>query len=442
MIIFRQLEKSLESWRSSTPRRPLLLRGARQVGKSHLVRTWGARSFGADHVIELNLEEFENYRIIFEKDSDVSRIASELRFLFGRDVVEPNTLLFIDEIQACPKAITTLRYFFERMPEIPVIAAGSLIDFVLEETGFPVGRVDTLVVPPLSFFEFLAAGEKAHYIDVMKNFSPLSDQTLHIPEQAHSELLLELKKYFRIGGMPEAVASFSANRDYHAVSRVHARLVNAYFDDFSKYSKKADWDLLLRVFTQAPHIVGNTKVQYTHFDRETRSYKIKRALSLLFRANLLTPIYHSSAKLPPLQLGTKKEVFKLLFLDIGLMQHMLGFDWGSVAVDDPLSEIANGRLAEQFVGQEFLAKDSRETFGELYYYVRQKKGSDVEVDYLREISKTIIPIEVKSGHRGTLKSLTWYLENHRSQHGLILSQRNITVQDELTWLPLYLAAVL
>lgn len=432
-FINRSLEKDLDSWSRNSNLRPLLLKGARQVGKSSLVKAWGKKTFGENNFLEINLEERTDLHSVFERDFNVERIVGELELISGKNLKKSKFLLFIDEIQVVPKAIVALRYFFENMQSLHVIAAGSLIDFVLKEISFPVGRIDTLELFPLNFYEFLSALGKDHFSKTLENHDP----TKSLPLALHNELLSELKRYYRIGGMPEAVYEYSNSNSLEKVSRVHERLVGAYKNDFAKYSKKADWDLLLQTFTRLPFLIGDVRLKYVRIDKDIRSYKIKRALKLLVTAGLAYQIFNTTAKKLPLHLEANHNIFKVAFLDIGLMQFMLGFDWTKFKPSSDLGNIADGKFAEQFVAQELISNRSKHEKYNLHYWYKQKKGSDAEVDFVIEYKGDVVPLEVKSGHRGTLKSLREYQKQFNPKQSLIASQRQGENMDSNYWIGLY-----
>jgi uncharacterized protein len=440
MEITRDLYSELDVWFKQDDRKPLLLRGARQVGKSYLVRTWAKRTLGEDNFLEINFEEFPKLKGIFEADLDINRILDELTLFSGRSIKSGEVLVFFDEIQICPQAITCLRYFYEKAPNIPVIAAGSLLEFVLQEISFPVGRISSIYVRPISYFEYLSSIDKSHIREYLEDLK--IDGNSKIPEYLHSDLLHELKKYFLIGGMPKAVSVYIKHRDLSLVSAVHNDILSAYYDDFPKYSKKSEWDVLKIIFEKIPFLVAGTKIKYTSIDRNFRIEKIKRALLLLEYAGLITKVISTNAKQPPLNSQAKLSTFKLLSLDIGLLQHSLGFDWSSLSPDSNLTDTCRGKFAEQFVGQEFLASSSVHTRSILYYWCSMKYHSDAEIDYVTEFKNKVVPIEVKSGTRGTLKSLTEYEKQFKPGLSIVFSERNIEKMENTIFLPLYLAGCL
>lgn len=435
MINFpRRIYGDLAAWIKRPNRKPLIIKGARQVGKSHAVRTFARDLSGIDNFVELNLEQHESYRTFFKGDLDPQDIIEGIQLATGTNLKKPNSLLFIDEIQQEPRAITALRYFFEQYPQLPVIAAGSLIDFVLEDIGFPVGRIEEMTLHPFSFCEFLEALGKKH----LAEFIWTHDLSKSVLEPVHNEILLLLKRYFCIGGLPEAVKSYYLEQDLQQVSRIQKSLLMNYKSDFPKYSKKTDWDALDTVFERGPLLVGSPRVKYTDFDKVIRGEKIKSAIGLLTQANILRRVVSSNIDKPPLRAGKEEKFFKIIFLDIGLMQTALGFSWHNVAPDVDLTDLKKGSLAEQFVGQELLANLTHRS-QELFYWYRNAKSSNAEIDYLIESTFGASPVEVKSGALGRLKSLLLYQQLKSSKQSYILSQRNISQQGQNHFLPLYFA---
>jgi predicted AAA+ superfamily ATPase len=433
--INRSIYSTLTDWANKPHRKPLLLRGARQVGKSFAIRHWGHATYGRDNLLEINLEERPDLGVIFKQNLLIERIEQEIFLATGFDLSRPGVALFIDEIQSVPEAITALRYFYEKHPSLPVIAAGSLLEFALGEVGLPVGRIESLYLYPLSFAEFLSALGKEHLAAFIRNTS----LTNAIPSHLHEELLTLLKRYFFVGGMPEAVNEYSRTNNLASASRVHLQILSSFKDDFAKYAHAADWEALRVVFDRSPYHIAETGIKLSRFDPSLKAEKVRRALHLLSTARVLTKVRATSKAQFPLRASAEETRYKLVFIDIGLAQAALGFDWRQIPVDADLTTIFDGKFAEQFVGQEILATRSAEYEYQLHYWHRDAPGSSAEVDYLLERGNSIIPIEVKSGHRGHLKSLAVYQTTFRPESALILSQRNIESLDNLRWVPLYLA---
>jgi predicted AAA+ superfamily ATPase len=240
--------------------------------------------------------------------------------------------------------------------------------------------------------------------------------------------------------MPEAIAVYASTHDLSEVSRVHSRLIRNYRDDFAKYAKQNDWEALNIVFDRLPAMIGRNRINYSKFDAHMRGEKIRRALTLLSTAGLVHRVISSQANQPPLNAESDPRFFKLLLLDIGLMQAMLGFDWRKVRPDMPVNEIHDGAFAEQFVGQELICSGSSDSFYQPHYWYRGVKGSEAEVDYVIVHKGCVTPVEVKSGSRGTLKSLALYQEKFTPAQCLVLSMQNSVELERIRWVPLFLAS--
>lgn len=434
-VYSRSYEKYLSAWLARRDRRPLVVRGARQIGKSYLIRHWAKKAFPADSVLEINLEESLRFRKIFTGELSADSLLDQLNLLTGVNLREGKKLLFIDEIQRVPSALVALRFFYEQFPSLPVIAAGSLLEFAIQEEGVPVGRIEYMHMSPMSFREFLHAFGKVELGELLASV-PL---TQALPLAVHEELLGLLRLYVRVGGMPKAVQAYCDTRDIREVGREQELLLATYQEDFPKYARKTQLDNLQEVFSRIPECIGMQRVQYTKIFPHTRVEKVKRCVELLERAHIVSKITCSLAQKAPLALGEKVNFFKILFLDIGLLQHALGFDWQKIDPDEDIANIRHGQFAEQFVGQEMIAEQSGLNRHKLFYWDRHVAGSDAEVDYLIEEGASLAPVEVKSGFQGSLKSLHLYRKEMKPKKSYILSQRNIEQDGDMHWVPLYFA---
>ena len=388
-----------DRWLIKKRRKPLILRGARQVGKSTLVRLF-AKSANLT-LREINLERHLFLDDIF-KTLDMEIIIRELEALVRNPINVPGSLLFLDEIQATPHALQALRYFYEEYPDLPVIAAGSLLEFTLADHSFsmPVGRVEYYHLYPLTFREFLMIIEPA-LLPWLDTLSPSSDA---IPLAAHQHLLKKLREYFFVGGLPEAVLAFHEEKSLPEVSAVHRSIVSTYQDDFSKYSRQNDLLLIQKIFNYVPKALGR-KVKYTNISRDNRSAQVKRGISLLTKARICHQIKHSHCTGLPLAAESSDSVYKLIFMDIGLVNHICGCDWRTMAAFDDRQLVNEGGLAEQFIGQHLIDISAGLEPPSLHYWLREKKTANAEVDYVIASGGRILPVEVKSGTSGSLKSL-------------------------------------
>lgn len=390
----------LKAWFHRPRRKPLILRGARQVGKSTLVRQF-AQETGLK-LAEINLEKHRHLDTLFQS-LDLERILPELESLWGQSLAQPNTLLFLDEIQATPHALPMLRYFFEEKPELPVIAAGSLLEFVLQDHAFsmPVGRIEYLALGPMDFKEFLLALGEDFLVQAMENFS-LSQSW---PESAHLKLKKRQREFLLVGGMPEAVLEYTQSESLSQVQRIQENILATYQDDFAKYRRSvSDLPRLQRVFRAVAKQVGQ-KIKYVQISREEQAREIKGALELLSLANVITLVHRSDCSSLPLGAGEDPHNYKALFLDVGLLTRMNHLDWQSLSKKEDNLLINEGALAEQFIGQHLLFQNTTHAKPRLYYWLREGRSNNAEVDYVIDQAQSIIPIEVKAGKSGSLKSL-------------------------------------
>ena len=399
----RDAVQYLSQWLGKKRRKPLILRGARQVGKSTLVRLFAESANLSLH--EINLEKHLFLDEIFQS-LDMTSIVRELEVLVGSPVNVPGSCLFLDEIQATPHALQALRYFYEEYPDLPVIAAGSLLEFTLADHSFsmPVGRVEYFHLYPLTFREFLAVSKPAllPYLDTL---SPVANE---IPHAAHQQLLKQLRDYFFVGGLPEAVQVFADEESLQEVAAVHRSIVSTYQDDFSKYTKQNDLFLIHKIFNYIPKSLGQ-KLKYTNISRDDRAARVKKGISLLTKARICHQVKHSHCTGLPLAAESSETVYKLIFMDIGLVNHICGCDWRTMAAYDDRQLVNEGGLAEQFIGQHLIDISGGLEQPLLHYWLREQKSSNAEVDYVIGSGGLVLPVEVKSGASGSLKSLQQFV---------------------------------
>jgi predicted AAA+ superfamily ATPase len=431
----RAIESILKHWKNQSDRLPIILRGARQVGKSFIIEKFGKEFF--ESLVTCNFEFRPELTHCFD-NLDPHSICAKLEVAFNTRIIPGQTLLFLDEIQNCPAAITALRYFKEKLPALHVIAAGSLLEFVLHEEkfSFPVGRVQFLYLKPLSFYEYLVSQNHDRLVEMIQNV------TLEQPFESfiHDQLLLRLREYFLIGGMPSVVRSFLKNGSFLECQTILAGLLETYRADFPKYSTKAQYKYLQTLFERAPGLICQN-FKYSHVSTEQRSTELKIALEQLEWSGLLNKILATSASGIPMQIHVKENKFKLLFLDGGLVNCSNKLDIQS-AWDTDLMQINSGALAEQFVGQELLAYADPHMNTPLYYWCRDKKGALAEVDYVIQAGSKIFPIEVKAGTTGSLKSLSQFLLEKQPPFGIRISQHPLSFHNGILSIPLYLISQL
>ena len=386
-----------------------MLRGARQVGKSTLVRRFAE----INNLVlnEVNLERHLYLDDIF-KTTDIETIIRELEVVTGKKLQIPGSILFLDEIQATPHALQTLRYFYEEKPELPVISAGSLLEFTLADHHFsmPVGRIEYYHLGPMTFKEFLAAVEP----ELIKYLSEFQLDR-GIPEAAHRKLTGRQREFLFVGGMPEAVQTYIEEGSLVEVTAVHRSIAETYQDDFSKYAKKKDLALMQKVFRQIPRILGK-KVKYSNVSREDKSRSVKAVIDLLTNARVCHQVFHSNCSGIPLFAEIKENTYKMLFMDVGMAAYLCGLDWLTLQTLDDQDIVNEGGLAEQFIGQHLL--DPFES-PKLTYWLRESRSANAEIDYVITTGNQIVPIEVKSGKSGALKSLQQFV---LSKHAALVAR--------------------
>ena len=431
----RAIEPILKKWKDQKDRLPIILRGARQVGKSFIVEKFGKENFKI--LLTCNFEFKPELAQCFNNFDPIS-ICSQLEIAFKVRIIPGETLLFLDEIQNCPKAIMALRYFKEKLPQLHVIAAGSLLEFALhdEQFSFPVGRIQFLYLKPLSFYEYLLSQNHDQLVAVLDQVTLQKS----IEPFIHEQLLILLREYFLIGGMPSVVKCFLESRSFLESQTVLASLLETYRSDFSKYASKTQYKYLQTFFEKAPGLVAK-HFKYTHISQEYRSQDLKVSLEQLGWSGLINKILATNASGIPLQIYAKENKFKLLFLDGGLVNCANKLDM-QIAWNTELLQINSGAQAEQFVGQEFIAYAEPYMNTQLYYWERDQKGALAEVDYVIQIGDEIFPVEVKAGTTGSLKSMAQFLIEKKPPFGIRISQHSLSFHEKILSVPLYLISQL
>lgn len=430
----RFIDSYLNQWVADEARKPLLLRGARQVGKTFAVRKLGEKF---QNFVEINCEEEEeSCKIVFEKDLKPQRILQELALLAGQSIIPGETLLFLDEIQTVPRAILALRYFYEKIPNLHVIAAGSLLEFALEKVGVPVGRIDSFYMYPLTWLEYLLAKGERFLFDAI--FEHGFDNPM--PEVAHKKLIGLLGEYFALGGMPAVVHNWVKKNDPYLCFKTQQTLLDDYRQDFEKYARKHEIKYVEVLFEQIPRQLGQ-KFKFSSVPGEFRKRELNPCFNLLVKAGVIHPVYHTAAQGLPLGAEIDLDKFKALFLDIGLAQALLGLDLKAWFLNPTQAFINQGNIVAAFVGQELLAYSHSFQKKSLYYWQKETRTGQAEVDYIIQIKNDIIPIEVKSGTTGGLKSLREYLDSHsNTAYAIRFSGHNYSKYNNLQSYPLYTIA--
>ncbi len=431
MYYERRIDKELKDWAESKSRKPLLLRGARQVGKTTAVRHL-AKQF--KNFAEVDFLDRTDIHYMFDgsySPQDICRLLS----LQLRTPIEPGkTLLFFDEIQACPAAINRLRYFYEKYPEQHLIAAGSLLEFALESIpSYGVGRVRSIFMYPFSIDEFFCATGNAALADFIGSASPAKP----LPEPIHQQAVRLLRQFLVLGGMPAVVSEFCRSGNLAECQRVLSELVQSFRDDFAKYRSRIPSLRIDAVFRSVAE-QGLGKFVFNRVGVVATAAQVRAALDTLILAGLVYPVIHSSANGIPLGAEVNEKYQRMIFMDTGLLQCVLGLDIADFF--NPASDLQvvnRGAIAETFVGGELIKAGSVYQRQQLYCWHREKEGSNAEVDYVVQIGEKIYPIEVKSGTKGSMQSMRLFLRTKGGEWGIRTSLENFSEYEDIKVYPLY-----
>jgi predicted AAA+ superfamily ATPase len=428
----RSIDSALLQWNNESRRKPLILRGARQVGKTSAVRQL-SKNF--KYYVEINFENKDHAaaKNVFAIHSDPKVICRELSLLFNKPIVAGATLLFLDEVQSCVDAITALRYFYEQYPELHVITAGSLLEFALEEIpSFGVGRIDSMFMHPLSFSEFLSANGHEMWVEQINK----SNSENPVFEALHNKILEQLKIFLIIGGMPEVVAEFVKTKDFLRCNKLLNSLLESFRNDFAKYKKRIPSTRINEVFNSVALQAGG-KFVYEHVSQNLNNEQVKKSLELLLMAGLCYQVTHTSADGIPLGASINPKYRRVIPLDTGLYQRILNLNVSNILLSNDFEVINKGAIAEIFVGCELKKNAPYYKNNELYCWVREKKNTNAQIDYVVQQDEKIIPIEVKSGTTGKMQSLFLFLEEKKCPFGIRTSLENFATYDKIKVVPLY-----
>ncbi|MEE9167314.1 MAG: ATP-binding protein [Candidatus Neomarinimicrobiota bacterium] len=406
-----------------------MLKGARQVGKTWLVREFGKtyRSF-----IEINFERNPQFSSVFKVDLNPRRILNEVLDATGREYKPSETLLFFDEAQASPLAVKSLRYFYEELPDVHVICAGSLLEFVLDHIPTGVGRITYLDLCPMTLGEYLVAiGEERLRTKIQKQ--PLDEA---LPEIHHHKLLRLLHQYMLVGGMPGVVNEYVASQSFRRAHEAQRDLLRTLQDDFAKYAKSHQMKYLDLLVRTIPLQLGS-KFIFSRLGENVRSRDFSPPLELLEKARIVHKAINSRADGIPLQARLNPRHFKVIMLDIGLTQNLMGVDLEEWVTGGVQKHVRGGPIAEAFVGQELTAYLNASVTNPLMYWHRESSGSTAEVDYLVQLGNEIIPLEVKEGASGRMRSLHLFLREKRGERGVRISSKGFGFDGNIQNLPLY-----
>ena len=432
MYYNRKIDRDLQQWSSEKRRKPLMLRGARQVGKTSAVRHLG-KCF--KYFVEINFENKDHSaaKTVFSQHSNPQIICSELAVLFGQAIVPGKTLLFLDEIQSCPDAISSLRYFYEQLPALHVIAAGSLLEFALEEIpSFGVGRIDSMYMYPFSFSEFLCATRHETWANLMDEASPEKP----VSDIIHEKIVEQLKNFLIIGGMPEVVAEFVETHDFLRCQKVLNSLLVSFRNDFAKYKKRIPAARINEVFSSISH-QAEGKFVYERVSQNLNNEQVKKSLELLLMAGLCYQVTHSSADGAPLGARINPKCRRVIPFDTGIYQQILNLDISGVLLSSELDTVNKGAVAEIFVGCELKKNASCYSDEELYCWVREKKNATAQIDFVVQLGKNIVPLEVKSGKQGKMQSMWVFMKEKNTSYGIRTSLENFGKYQNITVYPLY-----
>lgn len=420
----RIIDNYLLEWSKKDTHKPLLLRGARQVGKSTAVRHLG-ETF--NNYVEINFEKMSSYKKLFEGDIDIKKIISQISVIYGKQIIPGKTLLFLDEIQDCTDALRSLRYFKEDIPELHVIAAGSLLEFALDDIPtFGVARIHSMFMFPMTFDEFLLANDQELLLKIRKSAN--ADKPL--PEPLYDKILDLFRTYLLVGGMPESVAKWVETRDFLQCQEVQDDIVVGYDADFPKYKKKVDPELLRQTLKSVVRQVGSNKFKASDV-QGYKSKEVNSALELLTKAGLIVPVTHSDANGLPLGSEENKGCRKYLLLDTGLLLRMQNLQLQNMSsaaqfiLTSTATELVNkGNLAEMIAGLELIRYLEPNVKHELYYWLRQAKNAIAELDYISVFDSHVLPIEVKADTQGGMKSLWAFMRQRKLKLAVRCSLEN------------------
>jgi len=423
----RTAYNDLISWKNSKNRKPLVLQGARQVGKTYLVKEFGKREY--KNLYYLNFEQDLNLASLFASSLNPEDIINNINLYFGTKITTKDTLLFFDEIQIAPRVLTSLKYFKEQAPEFHIIAAGSLLGVSIgKESSFPVGMVNFLTLYPMSFSEYLIEVGEDFFLESLSSIETLSP----FPDGIHNKMLSHLKMYLFLGGMPEVIKDYRQNKNIVSVRSIQTEILNAYEKDFSKYTERNQAIKTSEFWNSIPNQLAkeNKKFKYKDIKRTARSNMYEQTIEWLRKAGLVHLVYNVETPKLPLSAYADYSKFKVYMHDTGLLAAKLNISSDQIVLPDALFREFNGAFIENFIAQE-LASSGRNN---LFYWTSR---SDAEIDFLIESSQKIYPLEVKSGTSRNTKSLQSYATKNKPDRLIRTSPRNLIQSGSFINIPLY-----
>ncbi len=414
----RIAEKHLQHWFNSPNRMPLIIRGARQVGKSTLVKLF-CENQKLD-LIEINLEK-EKLKSITDDGFSIQNVLDEIQ-LKSKKILSSRSVIFFDEIQEQPKLLSALRYFFEEHPEIAIISAGSLLEITLKsgQYSFPVGRVEFYHLGPMTFTEYLWATDN--------NFLADKISTLDSTETVHQLAKKELRNFYYIGGMPKAIKTYTENKSLVPVRHIQEQIIQTYMADFSKYNPRIQAERIQRIFAATITQLGK-KIIYQRIDSHSQARDTRRIIELLIDARVLIPSYHSDGNNVPLIGESDFTIQKLYCLDIGLVNCLMKLDLETIDLEFENHFNTKGIIAEQFVAQHLAYIHGGTAAPELFYWLRDKGSQKGEIDFLLQENNQITPIEVKSTKAGHLKSLFYFIKEKNKSNAVRISLNKFSTEE-------------
>lgn len=422
----RFILKKLIEWKESKYRKPLILKGARQVGKTYILKQFGKENY--EGVAYFNFDHDEDLYNLFENTKDPKRILEQLAFIYGKAIIPGKTLIIFDEIQECPNALNSLKYFYEEANEYHIACAGSLLGIRLSHTSFPVGKVDFLNMYPMTFSEFLIADNAQNLVDYMDSLEKIEK----IPDIFFNQLEEKLKAYFIIGGMPEAVSAWVNEKDMELVNKIQNNILSAYESDFSKHTQDSEANKISLIWNSTPSQLAkeNKKFLYQVVKEGARAREYENALNWLNDANLIYKTYNVTKADFPLKAYNDLSAFKIYMNDVGLLRKMSNLDSKIVVEGDKLFEEFKGAFTENYVLNMLIS-----TLNSVPNYYTFDRN---EIDFVIQFKNNIIPIEVKANKSTNSTSLTKYNEKFNNEISVRFSMNNLSKDGKILNIPLFL----
>ncbi|MBS6251693.1 MAG: ATP-binding protein [Clostridia bacterium] len=424
--MYRRIMEELIKWKKCKERKPLILRGARQVGKTYIIKQFGEENY--DGVAYFNFDHDTQLQNMFETTKDPKSILEQLSFVYGKAILPEKTLIVFDEIQECPNALNSLKYFEEEAKEYHIVSAGSLLGIRLSHTSFPVGKVDFLDMYPMTFTEFLEADGQKNLVNYMDSIKKIEN----IPDIFFNKLSEKLKAYFIIGGMPEVVDSWTKYKDMEKVNKIQDNILKSYESDFSKHTTNVEANRISIIWNSIPSQISkeNKKFLYQVAKNGARAREYEGAVNWLRDANVVNKIYNVTKPSMPLIGYNDLASFKMYLNDVGLLRKKTDLDSKVIIEENKLFQEFKGALTENYVLQTLVANGLKP-----YYYTFDNK---YEIDFIIQYQNEIIPIEVKSGKSVNNTSLKVYNEVNKPKTRIRLSMKNLSKDDNLINIPLFM----